>query len=144
MERFCRRHDGKISGGTQNYGYIVETEHYRYGLRCCPSSGSSSADLICYALDVRRQNMAEEKPPVGRVTYVGGDVQEFIDAETFLKCLREELPFSSTTGFRYKVLANDPAIRKAVDDIACDFYGEENPRALEDYEPQQDMTLGGM
>ena len=55
---------------------------------------------------------------------MGGDVQEFTDAEAFLKCLREELPFSSTTGFRYKVLANDPAIRKAVDDIAYDFWGE--------------------
>ena len=31
MERFCYEHGGKISGGwTQNYGYIVETEHYRY------------------------------------------------------------------------------------------------------------------
>ena len=71
-------------------------------------------------------------------------MQEFTDAEAFLKCLREELPFSSTTGFRYKVLANDPSIREAVDDIAYDFYGEENPRESEDYEPQQDMTLGGM
>lgn len=103
MERFHRRHDGKISGGgTQSYGYIVETEHYRYRLRCCPSSGSSSADLICYDLDVQRQNMAQEKLPVGRVT-----------------C-------------------------KAVDDIAYDFCGKENSQALEDYEPQQDMTLGGM
>ena len=145
MKRFCRRHDGKISGGgTQSYGYIVETEHYRYCLRCCPSSGSSSADLVCYDLDVQRQNVAQEKPPVGRVTYVGGDVQKFTDAEAFLKCLREELPFSSATGFRYKVLANDPAIRKAADDIAYDFCGEENPRALEDYEPQQDMRFGGM
>ena len=145
MERFRRRHDGKISGGgTQSYGYIVETEHYRYCLRCCPSSGSSSADLICYDLDVQRQNMTEEKPLVGRVTYVSGDVQEFSDAEAFLTCLREELPFSSTTGFRYKVLANDPAIRKAVDEIAYDFYGEENPRESEDYEPQQDMRFGGM
>lgn len=71
-------------------------------------------------------------------------MQEFTDVEAFLKCLREELPFSSTTGFRYKVLANDPAIRKAVDDIAYDFCGKENSQALEDYEPQQDMTLGGM
>ena len=103
MEGFCRRHDGKIRGGrTQSYGYIVETAHYRYCLRCCPSSGRSSADLICYALDVQRQNMTEEKPPVGRVT-----------------C-------------------------KAVDDIAYDFCGKENSQALEDYEPQQDMTLGGM
>ena len=51
MERFCRRHDGKISGGgTQSHGYIVETAHYRYCLRCCPSSGSSGADLVCYDL----------------------------------------------------------------------------------------------
>ena len=29
MERFCYTRGGKISGGwTQNYGYIVETEHY--------------------------------------------------------------------------------------------------------------------
>ena len=28
MERFCYEHGGKISGGwTQNYGYILETEH---------------------------------------------------------------------------------------------------------------------
>lgn len=92
----------------------------------------------------QRERTSLRSLSLGRVTYVGGDVQEFTDAEAFLKCLREELPFSSTTGFRYKVLANDPAIRKAVDDIAYDFWGEENPRALEDYEPQQDMTLGGM
>ena len=30
MERFCYDHGGKIDGGyVQNYGYIVETEHYR-------------------------------------------------------------------------------------------------------------------
>lgn len=40
MERFCYARGGKISGGwTQNYGYIVETEHYRYCLRCNPSPG---------------------------------------------------------------------------------------------------------
>ena len=45
MERFCYDHGGKISGGwTQNYGYIVETEHYRYCLRCNPSPG----DYNCY------------------------------------------------------------------------------------------------
>lgn len=92
----------------------------------------------------QRERTSLRSLSLGRVTYVGGDVQEFTDAEAFLKCLREELAFSSTTGFRYKVLANDPAIRKAVDDIAYDFWSEENPRALEDYEPQQDMTLGGM
>ena len=37
MERFCYEHGGKISGGwTQNYGYIVETERYRYCLTARP------------------------------------------------------------------------------------------------------------
>ena len=71
MERFCYEHGGKISGGwVQNYGYIVETERYRYCLRCNPSPGDYNGYLTAYDLDVQRQNMAQEKPLVGRVTYV--------------------------------------------------------------------------
>lgn len=46
----------------------------------------------------------------------------------------------------YETLTDDPAIRKQVDDILYDLYGEENPRPLEDYEntPQEGMTMGGM
>ena len=118
MERFCYEHGGKISGGwTQNYGYIVETEHYRYCLRCNPSPGDYNCYCTAYDLDVQRQNMARDKPLVGRVTYANGDAQEFTDAEAFLKCVREELPYRPTTGFRYEVLTDDPAVRKAVDDI---------------------------
>ena len=96
--------------------------------------------------NVQRQNMARDKPLVGRVTYANGDVQDFVDTEAFLKCVREELPYRSTTGLRYEVLTDDPTIRKAVDDIAYDLYGEENPRQLGDYEPhaEQNMTFGGM
>jgi len=38
------------------------------------------------------------------------------------------------------------AIRKAVDDIVFDLYGEENPRQLEEYQktPKQGMTMGGI
>ena len=60
---------------------------------------------------------------------------------------REELPYRPTTGFRYEVLTDDSAVRKAVDDIVFDFYGEENPRQLEEYPkklPKQGMTMGGM
>ena len=138
MERFCYEHGGKISGGwTQNYGYIVETEHYRYCLRC---------NLSAYDLDVQRQNMARDKPLAGRVSYANGDAQEFTDAEAFLKCVREELPYRPTTGFRYEVLTDDPSVRKQVDDIVFDLYGEENPRQLEEYQktPDQGMTMGGM
>lgn len=61
MERFCYGHGGKIDGGwVQNYGYVVETEHYRYCLRCNPSPGDYNAYLTCYDLEVQRQNMAQE------------------------------------------------------------------------------------
>ena len=147
MERFCYEHGGKITGGyVQNYGYIVETEHYRYCLRCNPSPGDYNGYLTAYDLDVQRQNIARDKPLVGHITYANGDTQDFTDTEAFLKCLREELPYRPTTGFRYEVLSDDPTIRKAVDDIVFDLYGEENPRQQEDYElqPGPNMTLGGM
>ena len=90
--------------------------------------------------------MARDKPLVGRVSYANGDAQEFTDAEAFLKCVREELPYRPTTGFRYEVLTDDSAVRKAVDDNVFDFYGEENPRQLEEYQktPKQGMTMGGI
>lgn len=60
MERFCYDHGGKIAGGyVQNYGYIVETEHYRYCLRCNPTPGDYNAYLTCFDLDVQRQNMEQ-------------------------------------------------------------------------------------
>jgi len=147
MERFCYEHGGKISGGyIQNYGYIVETERYRYCLRCNPSPGDYNGYLAVYDLAVQRQNMARDKPLVGRVTYANGDAQDFADTEAFLKCVQEELPYRPTTGFRYEVLTDDPTVRKQVDDMIFDFYGEENPRQLEEYQktPDQGMTMGGI
>lgn len=95
---------------------------------------------------VQRQNMAWDKPLVGCVTYANGDTQEFTDAEAFLECVREELPYRPTTGFRYEVLTDDPTVRKQVDDMIFDFYGEEAPCRQEDHEPrpEQGMTFGGM
>ena len=102
--------------------------------------------LTAYDLAVQRQNTARDKPLVGRVSYANGDAQDFTDAEVFLKCVREELPYRPTTGLRYEVLTDDPAVRKAVDDIVFDLYGEENPRQLEEYQktPKQGMTMGGI
>ena len=102
--------------------------------------------LTCFDLDVQRQNMARDKPLVGRVSYANGDAQEFTDAKAFLKCVREELSYRPTTGFRYEVLTDDPSVRKQVDDMIFDFYGEENPRQLEEYQkmPDQGMTMGGI
>ena len=92
------------------------------------------------------QHPLEDERLVGRVTFVGDDAQEFTDAEAFLKCIREELPYFPTTGFHCEVLTDDPAVRKQVDDIFYDFFGEDNPHQIEDYqnEPEQDMTFGGV
>ena len=70
---------------------------------------------------------------VGSVSFINGDAQQFTDAKAFLDCLREELPYRATTGFRVRPITQDPAVRKAVDDIVHDFYGEENPCCEEDY-----------
>ena len=74
--------------------------------------------------------MARDKPLVGRVTYANGDTQDFTDAEAFLKCLREELPYRPTTGFRYEVLTDDPSVHRQVDDIGTIHMKWDNGRSL--------------
>lgn len=60
MSRFCYDHGGAIEGvWRQNYGYMVETEHYRYCLRCSPSQGDYHAYLTCFDMDVQRDNLVK-------------------------------------------------------------------------------------
>ena len=77
---------------------------------------------------------------VGKVTFVGDDDISYDDADAFLDCIREELPYRDTTGFRYEVLTDDPTVRKAVKDILFDFFDVEEPCEEEDYT----QTMGGM
>ena len=111
-----------------------------------PEENKRLGAVGCVRMAVQRQNMVRDKPLAGRVTYANGDTQEFTDAEAFLECVREELPYRPTTGFRYEVLTDDPSVRKQVDDMIFDFYGEEAPCRQEDHEPrpEQGMTFGGM
>ena len=87
-----------------------------------------------------------EKPIIGRVSFISGETQEFTDAEEYLTCIREELPHEATTGFRFRTITQDPAIRKAVDDIVYDFYGEENTHTEEDYKLglSEGLRMSGM
>ena len=97
--------------------------------------------------DVQRQNQAQEqKPLIGRASFASGEQLEFTGAEAYLQCIREELPYRQTTGFRYETLTDDPNLRKEADDILYDLYGEENPRPLEGYEktPHEGLTMGGI
>ncbi len=88
----------------------------------------------------------DKKPLIGRITFVSGESEDFTDPERYLQTIREELPYQATTGFRCETLTDDPTVRKEVDDMLYDLFGEENPRSLEDYEnePSQGMTMGGM
>ena len=96
-------------------------------------------ELVRDALDSREQTI------VGRLTFANGDVLEFTDPAEYVEKLREEIDFISTTGMRYETLTDDSQTRKAVDDIVCGLFGEDNPRPLEDYQTAPPtMQMGGL
>ena len=90
--------------------------------------------------------ISTDKQLIGSVSFLSGETQQFTDATAYLDCIREELPHEATTGFRFRTITQEPAIRKAVDDILYDFYGEENPCREEDYNlaPSEEIQMGGM
>ena len=62
MTDYCGGHGGQIEGGwCQNYGYIVETESYRYCLRCNPMPGDYQAYLTCFDKKVQEMNQASRE-----------------------------------------------------------------------------------
>ena len=98
------------------------------------------------ARQIRRLAENLDLAVIGRVSFADGCQMEYTNAAEYLRCVREELPLQPVTGFRYETLTDDPAIRKQVDDILYDLYGEKNPHQINDYEnkPNQDMQMGGM
>ena len=70
MLRLCHINGGEISGGEisggaccQNYGFVVETERYRYCLRCNPVRGDYQAYLSCFDLRTQELNQVQEQGP---------------------------------------------------------------------------------
>lgn len=61
--------------------------------------------------------------------------QEFYSSDSFLQTIKENLEYNPS-GFRYKVLLEDPHLRKSVDDLVYDFYGMENSRSVHNYDKQ--------
>ena len=90
--------------------------------------------------------ISTDKQLIGSVSFLSGETQQFTDARAYLDCIREELPHEATTGFRFRTITQDPAVRKVVDDIVFDLYGEENPCNEEDYNlaPSEEIQMGGM
>ena len=83
----------------------------------------------------------QRRAVVGRVSFANREVFEYTDPAEFLKVIQEELPYHPTSGLRYKVLTDDPQVRKAADDILYDLYGEKNPRTLEDYQNPPTVSI---
>ena len=83
---------------------------------------------------------------VGSVSFINGDARQFTDSKEYLDCIREELSYRATSGFSFRTVTQDTAIRKAVDDIVFDLYGEENSCNEEDYNlaPSEEIQMGGM
>lgn len=134
MSSYCYNHGGEISGGgRQNYGYVVDTDRYRYCLRCNPQPGDYQAYLTCFDKHQQELNMTQEPPVIGTVSFASGETLAYTDPAIFLQVIRDELPYKPTSGFQYEVLTDDPTVRKGADDILYDLFGEENPRPLEDY-----------
>ena len=97
MRRFCYENGGKIPGGwSQNYGYVVETEHYEYCLRCNPVPGDYQAYLSCYDLNEQKINHAYRAGcPVCRIRagMEGGIIyDEDFEARKAARFLRTALP----------------------------------------------------
>ena len=81
MRSYCQQHGGAITEDGENFGYIAETEHYQFCLRCTPVPGHYQGYLYCY--DKRQQEMAQHNTVVDRVTYADGTRQEFTDSELY-------------------------------------------------------------
>lgn len=107
----------------------------------CLKMGSFKNDPVVAEAVVKLQQMLEAAPVVGRVTFASGEEAVFTDPEKYLQTVRDELPYHATTGFRCETLTDNPAVRKAVDDMLCDLYGEENPRQAADY-GHGELTMG--
>lgn len=86
----------------------------------------------------------KDKELVGRISFADGTRMDFTNPEGYIQAIREELPCMATTGFRCETLTDDPEVRHTVEDIVCNFYGEESPRQLEEQKEEQGMTFGGM
>ena len=148
--------DGRAAEGPALYGQILPPERRGYHggrpelwvsgrdgqLPLLPSLYHQPGEYQCYlyCYDLRQQTLDR---PVGRVSFANGEHMEFTAPQDYLRTIREELPTKDGTGFRFETLTDAPAVRKAVDDMVYDLYGEENPRPLEDYVSRQGPEMGG-
>lgn len=54
MDAYCWQHGGSITEDRRSYGYIAETENYRFCLRCTPFPASIRGTSIAMIFASRR------------------------------------------------------------------------------------------
>ena len=47
MSNYCHKNGGAITEDSRSFGYVAETDHYRYCLRCTPTPGDYQGYLSC-------------------------------------------------------------------------------------------------
>lgn len=62
-----------------------------------------------------------------------GEVIQYTDGQKYLKTVQDEIEYRATSGFSYKTFSYNPELRKSIDDIVFDLYGERNPNDLNYY-----------
>ena len=142
MRRFCYENGGKIPGGwSQNYGYVVETEHYEYCLRCNPVPGDYQAYLSCYDLNEQKINHAYQ-PLVGRVHFINGDAQQFKNRvpafcrmEKFMKQANIQITFEEEKlrALRRYIAKRDSTLEAELQKAAQRLYEKVVPAAVQEY-----------
>ncbi len=66
MRSYCSDFGGELGNslGMTQYGYIVETEHYRYCLRCKPQEGDYDGYLWCFDKRVQEMHQAQKEQEI--------------------------------------------------------------------------------
>lgn len=134
---------GIIKNGISSVDLIICVDGREWLPRDYLREDAFKDDPVAADAAARLRQLLDESPAAGQVTFASGERWNVIDAQKYLQTIQKELPYHSTTGFQFETLTDDPAIRKAVDDMLYDLYGEENPRQIEDY-GGSGMTMGGM
>lgn len=112
MNTYCWHNGGEIAENDRVYGFIAETEHYKFCLRCTPRPGDYQGYLYCY--DLRQQEMSQQDKIVGRVSYADGTKQEFADSQQYGHLLHHTYGICSNQG-----LLRQPQARRHSTDSNC-------------------------
>lgn len=109
---------------TERLGAELRLRRRNGALRILPAL-QSNLEIIgrIYRATVERLKINHAYQPLAGqiIHFINGDAQQFTDAKAYHRFHREELPFQATSGFRFRTITQDPAVRKAVDDIVYDF-----------------------